>query len=85
MINKTEIENYKGSKKQLVEDIGNLRYDSLAEFLQLLSDKIQSDGEKDHSKKRYQLATTLFECAKKLKESKTAIEKAWKICKPYMS
>ncbi len=85
MIHKTEVENYRGSTKQLVEDIGNLRYDALAEFLELLSNKIHADGEKDLSRKRYQLATALFECVEKLKESKTAAEKAWKTCEPYMS
>ena len=84
MNHNTLIKNYHGSIESLVEDIGNLRYDALADFLHLLSEKIQSDGEKDEARKRHQLASALFECSKKLEESKMAIDVAWKISEPYM-
>lgn len=43
MIHKSNIEKYNGSIDDLVEDIGNLRYDVLSEFLQKLSSKLESD------------------------------------------
>lgn len=76
MIHKTEIENFQGSTTMLVEEIGNLRYDALAEFLDLLSKKLRLDGEKDLAKERIQLANALFDCSAKLNESKQAIDKA---------
>jgi len=84
MIHNTVIENYTGSTEKLVEEIGNLRYDALAEFLERLSEKIKSDGKKDEVRKRHQLAAALFKCSQKLDESKMAIDVAWKISEPYM-
>ena len=40
MVHRENVENYAGTTVQLAEDIGNLKYDSLAAFLQLLADKI---------------------------------------------
>ena len=78
------VENYPGTLKQLAEEIGDLRYDALASFLSLLADKIQSDGDKDHSRNRVQLAKQLYYCSSALNEAKIAIDKAWGISEPYM-
>ena len=83
MKHKTNIEKYDGSLKALAEDIGNLRYDALAELLKLLSDKINQDGEKYLSRNRVKLAACLKECSLELNEASIAIDKAWEICKPY--
>ncbi len=69
---------------ELAEDIGNLKYDALANFLSLLSKKIDSDGEKDFTRGRIKLAASLKDCSKKLKDSSISIERAWEICKPFM-
>lgn len=84
MIHKDEVENYRGSMEELAEEIGNLKYDALANFLTLLSEKIEKDGAKDAARGRTQLAGHLKYCSEKLKEAKVAIDKAWVISEPYM-
>lgn len=84
MIHKSTVENYTGSMEALAEEIGNLKYDALAAFLALLANKIQYDGEKDKERNRIKLSNNLFQSAEKLKESKVFIDKAWKICEPFM-
>lgn len=69
---------------ELVEDIGNLRYDALAEFLRLLSAKVAQDGEKDASRGRSQLASALQGSAVELAASADYMQKAWRIAKPFM-
>ena len=83
MIHKSEVENYSGTMEELVKEIGDLRYDSFANFLNLLAIKIESDGKKDEECKRVKLSANLFKCAEKIKESKLFIDKAWVICEPY--
>lgn len=83
MKHKTYIEKYNGSLEALAEDIGNLRYDALAELLKLLSDKIDRDGKSDLSRNRAKLAACLKECSLELNEASIAIDKAWEICEPY--
>lgn len=84
MIHKDEVENYQGSMEELAEEVGNLKYDALANFLALLSEKIEKDGAKDASRGRIQLAGNLQVCAEKLKEAQSSIDKAWIISEPYM-
>lgn len=80
-----KIEKYDGALTQLAEDLGNLRYDALADFLRDLSKKIKADGKQDEARGRTQLANSLFNCAQVLDEGAKAIDKAWKISEPYMS
>ena len=79
-----QIEKYDGSLPLLAEDLGNLRYDALANFLRALSDKIQTDGTKDQDRGRPQLASSLFDCAESIQQAAQAIDKAWQISAPYM-
>ena len=83
MIHKSVVENYSGSIEELVVEIGDLRYDALSEFLELLAIKIRKDGDKDKSRNRIRLAKHLYESSDKLIESKSSIDKAWIICEPY--
>lgn len=83
MIHKSEIENFSGTMAQLAEEIGDLKYDALAEFFELLSDKIKRDGDKDKSRGRIKLAKHLHDCSENLLECKKSIDKAWVICEPY--
>lgn len=82
MIHKSEINYY--SLSELATELGNLRYDALAHFLDLLSVKIAQDGEKDERRGRIKLATHLKNCAEKLQECSTEIDSAWMICKTFM-
>ncbi len=83
MIHKSKIEKYPGSMEELVEEIGDLKYDSLAIFLELLAHKIQKDGQKDKERNRVKLSNNLFKSAEKIKESKEFMDKAWVICGPF--
>ena len=84
MTHKDRIDNYDGSPADLAEAIGDLKYDALADFLQLLAEKIQKDGAKDRSRDRVQLATNLEKSAEYLLVAKSNINIAWKISAPYM-
>ena len=83
MKHKIYIEKYDASLEELSEDIGNLRYDTLADLLKLLSTKINKDSESDLSRNRVKLAACLKECSLELNEASIAIDKAWEICEPY--
>jgi len=84
MIHKTTIETYPGDLKTLAVELGDLRYDALATFLQALSDKLREDGKKDADRKRKKLATHLQNTADLLNDSAEEIQSAWGICEPYM-
>ena len=77
MVHKENIEKYDGSMKELVEDIGNLKYDSLSDFLKMLSEKLERDSVEDADRLRYKLSL-------QLKEASHHIGEAWEISKPYM-
>lgn len=81
---KSEIEKYNGSLEELARDLGDLRYDALAEFLKNLSFKVKADGEKDGSRGRKKLAKALKNSSEKLKESAKDIDEARRISEPYM-
>jgi len=84
MTHRDAVQNYTGTLAELAEDIGNLRYDALAELLQLLSVKIGQDGQKDAGRGRAQLAAALQDSAKELAASAGHIERAWRVAKPFM-
>ncbi len=77
MQHRTAVE-YPGGLQQLATDLGNLRYDSLAEFLRLLSDKIEQDEGADLGRNRPRLAGHLHRAA-------VEISRAWQVCKPFMT
>ncbi len=77
----TYIQNYE--LKDLATQIGDLRYDALADFLDALSQKITSDAQKDEARGRIKLAKNLYETAQKLAEAEKNILAAWKICEPF--
>ncbi len=79
------VNRYTGTPEQLAEDIGNLYYDALAEFLRLFSDKLARDAIADHGRGRPKLANELEAGAKHLAAAAQHIESAWRICKPYVS
>ncbi len=84
MIHEVSIKKYKGTLKDLSTDIGDLRYDALAEFLDLLSHKIQDDAQQDKERGRIKLAKELHHCAEQLKSAKLSIDRAWEISEPFM-
>lgn len=70
--------------ESLAETLGDLRYDSLGEYLGALAAKLQKDSESDGGRGRGKLATHLQRAAFALDEARLEIEAAWKICEPYM-
>jgi len=84
MEHKSWIKNYESDFERLAEEIGDLRYDSIADFLLLLSQKIEKDGGKDRARGRVKLANALDETAKHLKEGSESVMDAWRICESYM-
>jgi hypothetical protein len=85
MTNKHPVKiSYDGSLEKLAEEIGDLRYDVLINFLDLLSKKIYKDADKDGKKFRVKLSQSLFEACDSLDEARVHIEKALKISRPYM-
>lgn len=75
---------YEGGLQKLVEDISDLRYDSLYLFLTELSQKIIKDSEADYERKRVQLALSLLNAGNELSNAAGHINESWKISKPYM-
>jgi hypothetical protein len=80
-VHKSTIENY--SFERLAEEIGDLKYNALAEFLKILSNKIYNDGRKDELRGRIKLATQLKRAASDLDSCSKNIDAAWTICKPF--
>lgn len=76
MKHKTEIV-YPDGLAGLAGDLGNLRYDALAEFLSLLAVKLAKDAEADMGRKRPQLA-------RYLRDASDSVDKAWRLCEPFM-
>ena len=85
MIHRSTPEHYPGDLAALAEEVGNLKYDALAEFLRLLSAKIDGDAAKDQARGRIQLATALRSAAGRIGSAEVPIERAWKISKPFMA
>jgi hypothetical protein len=84
MIHPKQIDRFNGSLAELAEDLGNLQYDVLAEFLGLLAAKIGQDATKDSERGRVKLAALLKQCTDNLNNAEDAITQAWAICQPYM-
>jgi hypothetical protein len=84
MIHKSTIEKYNGSIDELVEDIGNLRYDVLSQFLQKLSSKLESDSKADFQRKRFKLSNALNDASSNIETASLDIEEAWIISEPFM-
>ena len=78
------LKNYPDSFEKLAEQLGDLTYDSLAEFLMFLSEKMERDSIADAQRKRVKLANELEETARLLKKASGHITTAWDICEPYM-
>ena len=70
--------------KDLAEEIGDLYYDSLADFLKELSKKLEKDSIADMNRGRDKLANNLNQASKKILDASKEINEAWDICEPFM-
>lgn len=83
-VHKTEID-YEDGLEKLANDIGDLRYDALEEFLDKLSIKLREDALADYKRERPQLAYHLNSAHYFVAFAKEQIKEAWRISKPYMT
>jgi NADH dehydrogenase FAD-containing subunit len=81
---KDHVEKYDGTIKELAEDIGDLRYDTLVEFLGHLSSKLKNDGIKDFNGGRENLADSLRIASVRIDFANQSVKEAWRISKPFM-
>lgn len=81
---KTEPDYYVGTNQELANELGDMRYDALAEFLGHLADKIREDGEKDASRGRPKLAKYLTTLALHLRVAQEGANAAWGVCEQYV-
>lgn len=84
MKHKSKVEKYDGGLESLAHNIGNLRYDALAQFLESLAIDFKRQSVSDGGKGRKQLSSAMLEAAKSVEQAKFSVEKAWKISEPYM-
>lgn len=69
------------NNSELADRVGDLYYDSLAEFLEALSVKIDIDAKADEDRGRKRLANSLYASAEALKKSADYMQEAWQKCK----
>lgn len=70
--------------KEFAEQIGNMHYEALTQFLYHLSKKIDADSLKDYNSGRTKLGTALQYTGMSIFESSLRMEKVWQISKPFM-
>jgi hypothetical protein len=75
---------YGGGLRQLAGDLGNLKYDALAWFLQQLATKLKEDARADAGRGREKLAGELQTAGDYVSQAAERINNAWAICKPHM-
>jgi len=75
---------YPGGLEKLAEDLGNLRYDVLVDFLNLLGAKLRKDSEADRARQRFQLAGRLESAGGSIGMAATYVAEAWRISAPFM-
>jgi hypothetical protein len=81
---KEKLETFDIHIEDLALQIKDLKYDSLAEYLRLLSREIKNEANSHRKEKRYNLAASLYDTAYYIKQAKKQIDIAWNICEPYM-
>ncbi|GBE20581.1 MAG TPA: hypothetical protein ENG87_02650 [Candidatus Pacearchaeota archaeon] len=76
---------FNGSLDELIDSIGNLRYDVLAKLLEKLADNIVMQAKGDEKRDNAQLAKRLYAHSETLYKAAEEMEKIWKLCEPYMN
>jgi len=84
MKHKKTIDKYNGDISELVNDIGDLHYDTLKDFLLLLSVKLEKDSIKDNKNNKPQLSNTLKNASNSIYDSYLHICDSFIISKKYM-
>jgi hypothetical protein len=79
-----QVTHFSGNHHQLAEQIGDLYYDSLAELLWKLGEKLERDAGADLKRNRTKLAAELGTAADHLYVVAERIAAAWLICTPFV-
>ena len=79
-----QVKNYSGNLKELAEEIGNMRYDTLEEFYKILSDKFNSDSRHDAILGHQQVSSKLKKIVEYHQMIQEEFSSLWKICEKYM-
>lgn len=66
---KKYLKKYEDDFEDIATELGDLRYDSLSIFLELLSKKLDKDSIADGERNRKKLSFELLEASKKIKEA----------------
>jgi len=80
----TEVKHYTGELQQLANDISDLRYDKLSEFLGWLEMSLEEDAKSDYYGGRKHLASELIFATVGIKDAHIHIQRAWEVCKSHM-
>lgn len=64
--------------------IGRMRYDKILDVLERLKSEMDSQANKDHIKKRYQLSGHLTLLTGEITKVIVSLEKIFKLCKQYL-
>lgn len=71
--------------KELAGMIGDLHYQTLAELLTFLREKLWKDGHKDYQAGRLGLGHTLMRASYLMQDVEKLVIEAWEISKPFMT
>ncbi|AWM35797.1 hypothetical protein GobsT_65070 [Gemmata obscuriglobus] len=84
MSHANHVERYPGTLAELATELGDLRYDALATFLEELAAKLEADSLADSTRGRGKLAAALQAASEQVAGAAEHIAKAWHICEPHM-
>ena len=80
-----QVEGVNLSLEELANSIGLLSYDSTRDFLKYLANNLKEQADADlNIRHRKKLAKELYSAAEKIQGAYLDMDKAWKICEPYM-
>ncbi len=79
------IPGYNGDLQQLAEEVGDLHYSALEEFIVQLSNKLMLDSFADRKLNRPKLADSLGRASSQLLNAATFVGNANKISEPYQN
>ena len=83
-IHATEIPHYEGNMEKLVEFlVGELRYDKLVKFHELLAKRYLLEAINEFARDRSNLSVALVKVSKSETDTATHMEEVWKICEPF--
>lgn len=71
--------------ERLASRIANLRYDELADLFRQLGRKLAMEAESDAARGRHILSRSLSKLVQHVEGAAGETEKAWSVCKPFMT